>query len=179
MTQFVETWVKIATRYENNHNVFALGLFNEFQGGESEGKYWSEMMSQAINQIEISLPNRYIYFLGGTQWGGSLKEIDIDKLVNIPKERIRYEIHKYVFSGDRSNYEADWDHSFGNHLDRVVIGEWALPLNSYEAFWTDKFIIYLKRKGIENTYYWTTANSHDTKNIFAKEKHYSSKFKIR
>lgn len=166
MTTFVSTWITMGKRYSNNEHVYGLGLFNEFQGTNEEGGYWSEMLSQAINLIETEIPNRYIYVCGGTQWGGNLHNINVDNLVQVDKSRIRYEIHKYVFSGDRTNYEADWDFSCGNFTDRVIVGEWALSLKSDESWWAGKFINYLIQHNITNTYYWTLSNSGDTLNIW-------------
>ena len=159
LTQYTDAWITVLNRYVDNPNVFAAGLFNEFQGGDEKGEYWSEMMRQTISKIELSQPvNRWIYFVGGCEWGGNLHTIDLEN--EIYSDRVRYEIHKYHFSGLRTR--EDWDYSFGNHTGKVILGEWAINRDS----WDDRFISYLIEKDIKNNYYWTVSNSGDTINLW-------------
>lgn len=159
LTQFTECWVKVLNRYKNNSLVFGVGLFNEFQGSSSDGVYWSEMMKQTINKIEeTQLPNRWTYFVGGSQWGGDLHYINLE---NQPfSSNVKYEIHKYHFSG--TSTIEDWDYSFGNFTNKIVVGEWSI---NREA-WDERFINYLIKRNIRNNYYWTISNSGDTINLW-------------
>ena len=152
LTQYTDAWVKVLNRYVNNECVYAVGLFNEFQGGDDQGEYWSEMMRQTIEKIELSQPTgRWIYFVGGTQWGGNLHNVNLE---NRPySERVRYEIHKYHFSG--TGTIADWDYSFGNFTDKVIVGEWSINRDG----WDERFINYLIQRNIRNNYYWIVSNS--------------------
>ena len=159
LTEFTDAWITVLNRYVDNIHVYAVGLFNEFQSGEDKGKYWSEMMRQTIEKIELSQPvNRWIYFVGGTEWSGNLFSIDLEN--QIYSDRVRYEIHLYHFSG-LGTREA-WDHSFGNYTNKVVVGEWSIS----NTEWDDRFINYLIERNIRNTYYWSVSQSHDTINLW-------------
>lgn len=158
LTEFVNQWTTVLNRYKDNVLVNSIGLFNEFQGNEDQGDYWSDMCSQVIDKIELVFPNRFLYLVGGTQWGGNLFSIDLEG--HPWSDRIRYEAHKYHFSG--SGTREDWDHSLGNKINKVIIGEWAI---NREA-WDNRFIEYLIEKNIRNNYYWTLSNSYDTINIW-------------
>jgi len=156
MTQFTECWKTLLNRYVDNKYVYGVGLFNEYQG--TDGKYWSEMMRQAIELIELDQPkDRWIYFVGGTQWSGNLENINLENKTY--SDRIRYEIHKYHFSGKPP---TDWDITFGKYPNKVVIGEWSINRDE----WDDMFIYYLQKRNITNNYYWTVSNSYDTINIW-------------
>lgn len=154
--EFTDCWIKLLDRYVDNKNVYGLGLFNEYQG--IDGKYWSEIMKQVIEKIEITQPkDRWIYLVGGTQWGGNLEDINLE---NKPySDRIRYEIHKYHFSGKPPE---DWDKTFGKFKNKVIIGEWSINRDE----WDDMFINYLLKHNITDNYYWTISNSYDTINIW-------------
>jgi endoglucanase len=154
--EFVECWTTLLDRYVNNTSVYGLGLFNEYQG--IDGKYWSEIMKQVIDKIELTQPkDRWIYLVGGTQWGGNLEDINLEGLPY--SNRIRYEIHKYHFSGKPPN---DWDLTFGKFKDKVIVGEWSINRDD----WDDLFISYLLKNNITDNYYWTISNSYDTINIW-------------
>lgn len=155
LTEFTDCWNTLLNRYVSNQNVYGVGLFNEYQG--TDGRYWSEIMKQVIEKIELSQPNdRWMYLVGGTQWGGNLEHINLE---NKPySDRVRYEIHKYHFSGT----PADWDKTFGEFKHKVIVGEWSINRDD----WDDLFIEYLLKHNITNTYYWTISNSYDTINIW-------------
>ena len=159
LTGFTDTWISLLNRYVDNKNVYAVGIFNEFQQGEEKGEYWSEMMRQTIEKIEITQPpDRWVYFVGGVSWGGSLHNINLENQVY--SDRVRYEVHKYHFSG--TGTQDDWDYSFGNFTDKVVVGEWSISRTD----WDDRFIAYLIKRNIRDNYYWSISNSHDTINLW-------------
>lgn len=157
ITQFVEGWNVVLERYVKNRWVFGIGLFNEYQG--TDPHYWSDMMGQVIDKIEQSQPlNRWIYFVGGTLWGGNLHNISLEDKPY--KERIKYEIHKYSFSG--TSTLEDWENSFGSFYNKIVIGEWSVS----NTDWDDRFIDFCHSKNIRDNYYWVISNSWDTSNIW-------------
>jgi hypothetical protein len=159
MTEYTDCWNKVLDRYFDYEKVKWVGLFNEFQGADDQGKYWSEMMRQTISLLETrQYHGRWIYLVGGTQWGGSLHDIDMEGQPY--SDRVRLEIHKYHFSG--TSTEEDWNHSFGNYPEKIIVGEWAINREN----WDERFISYLQRRNIHDNFYWTMANSGDTINIW-------------
>lgn len=162
LDDFVEGWETIIRRYKDNKQLMGIDIFNEYQGTDST--YWNKMLKDVVTRLEASFPNRFLYFVGGTRWGGDIAEIDLEALPF--HDRIRYTIHKYIFSTAGYNREQDWDWSFGPFKDvphKVSVGEWGFKSDRWdEVEWAKQFVKYLKKHGILDTYFWTIAHSGDT-----------------
>lgn len=164
--QFIEAWVHILTKYEHRASLIGAALFNEYQGADSG--YWNGIMRGVITKLEDHFPGRFVWVVGGTNWGGNLAGIDLEDLaysdVSIA-DRIRYDVHKYIFSG--SSVPSDWDISFGSHPDKVIVGEWGFKTQDYaQVKWAETFVDYLIKRNIRDSYFWTVAHSGDTNGIW-------------
>lgn len=156
----IDTWYKVLDRYLWYDNVIGGNCFNEPQGKDPVPIM--NYMKSVFDAIESRYGDRYIHFATGTNWGGSLVGINLE---NEPyKDRMIYSAHKYAFSGTADR--ADWDSSFGTLFpaEKLCIGEWGFILPEQRE-WAERFIAYLREKGIEHTSYWTVANSGDTGNL--------------
>jgi aryl-phospho-beta-D-glucosidase BglC (GH1 family) len=165
--EFWDAWVKIADRYKNRNELIALELFNEEQypGTLDNIEYWNNFMKQTIFHIEDRIPQRFDYIVNGHSWGGSLVGISLEDLPI--KDRIMYSIHKYIFSSN--SVPADWDVSFGDYPDQVIVTEWGFRTpdeGEDQTGWARIFINYLKQNHIKNTYFWCLSHSADTKALF-------------
>jgi len=159
---FLFAWETIIERYEAYPNLFGIDIFNEYQS--SNYVEWNNLSRQIVSFLETRFPNRFIFFVGGVNWGGDIHYIDLDDLPY--SERIWYTIHKYWFS-DTPPYEPKWDYSFGNHHPIVNVGEWGFKSDEEnEVQWAEDFVNYLKEKNIRDTFFWTWSfNSGDTGGI--------------
>lgn len=161
---FWDAWVVIANRYKDHPELVALELFNEYQGNDRN--YWNNFMKQTILYIEERIPNRYNYIVNGHSWGGSLEGISLEDLSI--KDRIKYSIHTYIFSGD--SVPSHWDEVYGSYPEKTIVTEWGFRAppdpNEDQTWWAKMFIEYLKKRNIKNTYFWTLAFSDDTKALF-------------
>lgn len=162
LTQFCDGWTTILDRYKHLPQVASVDIFNEYQG--EDVVFWNSVASQIVNKIEQAFPGRFVYFVGGTRWGGSLKGIDLEHLPF--HDRIRYTIHKYIFSGQST--EQDWEYSFGDHKNKVCVGEWGFFSEKPEQVeWAKRFIAWLRSKGIQDSFFWVeVANSGDTGGLY-------------
>lgn len=149
-------WEIIAGRYQYHKELVALELFNEYQG--SDAHYWNNIMKNVITYLEGKFPKRFMYWVGGTNWGGSLAGISLED--HPIKDRIRYTIHKYIFSGN--SVPADWDISFGSYPEKTIVTEWGFKNQDDQKAWAKTFVEYLKKRGVTSTYYWCLAISGDT-----------------
>jgi hypothetical protein len=158
---YLDGWVKIIDKYKDNPQVYGLSLFNEFQG--TDPFYWNSVMKYVAVYIENLYPNRFEYIIGGTRWGGSLAGIDLEELPF--HNRIRYSVHKYIFSGN--SVPADWDYSFGNYPEKVIVEEFGWKgWEPDQVKWGWSMINYLKQKNTRDTYFWCLGISGDTGGIF-------------
>lgn len=158
-----DAWTTIADRYQNRKELVALELFNEYQGSDAD--YWNNFMKQTVLHLENYFPQRFDYYINGHSWGGSLRGISLEDLPI--RERIKYTIHKYIFSGN--SVPADWDVSFGSYPEKTLVTEWGFRTadeGEDQTWWAHSFIDYLKRRDIRDTYFWTLAYSDDTKALF-------------
>jgi endoglucanase len=162
LTQFVNGWVIVLQRYQDIPQLVGVDVFNEYQG--TDAVFWNSILSQIVTQIENTIPERFIFFVGGTRWGGSLVGIDLEYL-NF-NDRIFYTIHKYIFSGTPS--EQDWEYSFSNHINKTSVGEWGFFSEQPEQVaWAQRLISWLKSKNIRDTFFWCdVANSGDTGGLY-------------
>lgn len=162
MKEFLHGWETIIRRYEKNPQLVGIDVFNEYQGTDSN--YWNRTLREIVTGLEQAFPNRFLFYVGGTRWGGDIAEINLETLPF--HDRIRYTIHKYIFSTAGYNREQDWDWSFGKFKDvprKVSVGEWGFKSDRWdEVEWAKQFIKYLKKHNIRDTYFWTIAHSGDT-----------------
>lgn len=159
---FLEAWKTILKRYESYENLKAVDIFNEYQSDNYVE--WNSLSRQIVSFIESEFPERFIFFIGGTNWGGNLHHMDLTDLAF--HDRIRYSIHKYWFS-DTQPYEPKWDYSFGDHKPVVSVGEWGYMSEvQSEVEWAEKFVNYLIKNELRDTFFWCwSPNSGDTKGI--------------
>ena len=163
---FLQVWEKVLFRYYDRPHVRYVDLFNEFQDGHDRADFWNDIMTQSILYLENKFPLRWHYFVGGTNWSGSLQNIK----VNVPPEvdvRVSYSIHKYQWSvmGD---YRADYTLSFGGYSgEKLFVGEFGwIQSNPQQVEWATMFLTYLKEHQISNTALWCLSYySGDTQGI--------------
>ena len=166
---FVAVWSKMIDRYGNNSALSGVALWNEYQGGDAP--FWVRTMKDAIVALELKYEHLNLtYVVGGTQWGGSLVGIDLEDLPN--HERIKYDIHKYIFSNSGNGHTSgasDWDYSFGNlGPSKIIIGEVGFISTKPEQIaWFRDFIKYLDDHNYRDVYFWcATPGSGDTGGLF-------------
>lgn len=161
IADFIAAWVTVLLRYQGNDHVWAVGVYNEYQGQDNV-VYWNGVLNQTISAIERMFPGRFSYLAGYGYWGGNCRGIDLSK--EPYWNRTYIELHKYSFSGPTT--EADWDDAIGSFPERVIIGEmgWFSEVQS-DVDWANRFLAYLKKRGIQNLCFWTLAQSHDTGGI--------------
>jgi aryl-phospho-beta-D-glucosidase BglC (GH1 family) len=164
MDEFVECWLTVLRRYKDKQVVRGLNSYNEYQGNDpNEVNYYSKYL---FDRVEEEFGDRFSYYMTGTGWAGNLTGVSLEG--EPYANRTYYSVHKYSWSGTAD--EADWENSFGNiglPVDRLVVGEFGF-FSSVETDvdWAKRFIVYLKKKGIRNTAFWTVAHSMDTGGIF-------------
>lgn len=156
---FLNGWKTILNRYKDYENLHAIDIFNEYQSGNYIE--WNNLSRQIVSFIETNFPERFNFFVGGTNWGGDIHYMDLSDLPY--HDRIRYSIHKYWFS-DTEPYEEKWNYSFGDHKPVVNVGEWGYMSDvPSEAEWAEKFVEYLRKNDLKDTFFWTWShNSGDT-----------------
>ena len=159
---FLFSWKTILDRYSGYSNLVAVDIFNEYQG--SNYVEWNNLARQIVSFLEFHFPNRFEFFVGGTNWGGNIHYMDLSDLSF--SDRIRYSIHKYWFS-DSKPYEEKWNYSFGDHPPVVNVGEWGYKSDEVrEVQWARDFVEYLIEQDIRDTFFWTWSwNSGDTAGI--------------
>mgnify|MGYP003313393762 CR=1 FL=1 len=137
-------------------------MHHEYQSGNYVE--WNNLARQIISFIETNFPERFQYFIGGTNWGGNLHNMDLSDLPYY--SRIRYSIHKYWFS-DSEPYDEKWDYSFGDHKPVINVGEWGYMSEvKSETEWAERFVEYLRENDLRDTFFWTYShNSGDTGGI--------------
>ena len=160
LVDFVNTWLTLCGRYLNTNNVIGIGIFNEYQG--TDISYLKRFQQYTIHAIESAYPNRFEYFVGGTNWGGDCEQMNPNDYGVDPK-RVFIESHKYSFSGTADH--SDWDHSIPRSVlsQNWLIGEtgWKHGVPS-DQVWAEKFLSYLSSRNITNVCAWTIAHSGDT-----------------
>jgi endoglucanase len=156
---FLFSWKKILDRYQHYENLLAIDIWNEYQGNNYVE--WNNLARQIVSFIEAHFPDRFEYFIGGTNWGGNIHYMDLSDLSF--SNRIRYSVHKYWFS-DSEPYEEKWNYSFGDHTPVVNVGEWGYKSDvQNEVEWAFNFVDYLIEKNLRDTFFWTWSwNSGDT-----------------
>ncbi|NLE02987.1 MAG: glycoside hydrolase family 5 protein [Fibrobacter sp.] len=138
--QWIDDWVMLAKRYNNNHAVIGFDLNNEPHGKIKDGgaswgtgntlSDWNTAAQKCGNAILAVNSNVLIIIEGVEQvgstsywWGGNLRGVATHPIVLSKKEKLVYSPHEYgpeVFqqpwfddSAFPDNMEAIWDQSFG------------------------------------------------------------------
>lgn len=160
---FLEAWRTILNRYHSRAVLEAVDIFNEYQSDNAAE--WNNLARQIVSFIDTNFPDRFIFYVGGTNWGGSLQFVDLDDMKC--HDRIRYTIHKYWFSDTQEPLEQAWNVSFGSHKMLVNVGEWGFQSEQQsQVDWANRFINWLLSVDIKDSYFWTwTWNSGDTGGI--------------
>jgi hypothetical protein len=154
--RFINGWLNVLERYSTYDNIIGTNVYNEYQG--LDYTFLNGYSEEVVSAIEAVYPNRYVFHITGTNWAGTSHLVSLDHLPF--HDRIYYSLHKYVFSSN-GDYENDWEHSCGNHSsNRIVIGEFGWLDN--DAWWGHRFISWLKKKGIRDTFFCTIALSDGT-----------------
>lgn len=156
---FLDAWWTILDRYRDYPNLEALDIFNEYQSDNYEE--WNNLARQIVSFIEAFYPDRYKYYVGGTQWGGNLQFVDLSDMGC--SDRIYYTIHKYHFS-DTEPLEEAWNVSFGSQKWIVNVGEWGFMSDHPDQVdWANRFVDWLLSVNIRDSYFWCYSwNSGDT-----------------
>lgn len=166
LQDFQNIWYRVLSHYYDHQNVKYVDLYNEFQDGVEKAKFWSDTMSSAILYLENIFPNRFIWVVGGHDWGGSLENIKVNVSAELDK-RVMYTVHKYQWSV-RGDYENDYRVSFGGYSgDKLFVGEFGwIQDNPQQRQWGEMFLRYLKEHNIRNTALWCMSYySGDTQGI--------------
>lgn len=159
---FLSSWKTILDRYHGRQTLEAVDIFNEFQSDNYNE--WNNLARQIVSYLETNFPERFKYYVGGTQWGGNLQFVDLGDMACA--DRIFYTVHKYHFS-DREPLEHAWNVSFGPHKMIVNVGEFGFMSDQpNQVAWVNRFIDWLLSVGIRDSYFWTYSfNSGDTGGI--------------
>ena len=164
LKEFLKTWRVILERYYYNPVLQGVGVFNEYQ--QNDADYWNKNMRTAVENIEHAFPNRFWYLVGCPRWSGHCGGMSLEDLPYA--DRIRYDIHKYIFSGTGDQH--DWNLSFGdlNISNKIIVGEWGFISSQPEQVaWANRFVDYLIQKNIRNTFFWVVVfSSGDTGGIW-------------
>jgi len=164
LNQFLKVWETIINRYKDDDTLQAIGLYNEYQG--TDCVYWNDIMRQSVVHLETLYPNRFYFLVGGIRWSGDVSCMDLEDLSF--SARIRYESHKYIFSG--SSNPEDWNKSFGRFKDKVIVGEWGMMNQPDQLEWANRFVDWLIENNVRNTFFWMgVASSYDTGGIFKQD----------
>lgn len=166
---FLSVWERVLDRYKSYPVAQFVDLYNEYQQPNTPDnvRFWNDIMTQSILHLEGKFPDRFHWIVGGTNWGGNLKGIQVSVPDHV-EERVMYSLHKYVFSSGPGSYEQDWDYSSNGYgPDKLIIGEFGWMTEDPEQVeWAQQFLQYLQKKNIRNTAFWTVAHSHDTNGIW-------------
>lgn len=160
LNEFIATWIHLLTRYQSFNNVYGIGSFNEIQ--RQDPNYTKMIHQELITAVEAHFPDRFEYFLGCPVWSGDCSEMK--SLQDLPMwNRIKIDVHKYVFSGNSNKQE--WDYTIPRSINEShwFVGEtgWRMDVKK-EVEWGHQFIDYLVERNIRNVCLWTIAHSGDT-----------------
>jgi hypothetical protein len=178
--QFTDAWILLLTRYQFEPSIIGGNIWNEFV--PTDVSYLTAYSRRIILKIESLFPERYLHFVTGTNWSGSLRGVTLEDLPF--KNRIYYSVHKYSFSGTADR--EDWEKSFGNvglPLNRIIVGEFGWKGDvAPQVEWSSRFMNYLLEKNITNTCYWSQSQSGDTGNLWSNncvDFHWDNYFKLK
>jgi endoglucanase len=165
---FLYSWESILKRYQDRECLYAIDIWNEYQG--SSFQEWNNLARQIVSFIEDKFPGRFTYFVGGISWGGNIHDMNLNLEDLSYSDRIRYSIHKYWFS-DVEKFEDKWEFSFHPQKSIINVGEWGYMSDQQKQIdWANRFIAYLRRVGVRDTFFWGWSwNSADTAGILKED----------
>lgn len=159
---YLQLMKNIIARYVSKPQLQAVGLFNEYQS--MDAAYWKNQMDRVVKELEATFPNRLVWVIGGYQWSGNHALLDWSYLPFY--DRVRYDVHKYIFSikPGGTDYEGDWLESFPKDHSKVLVGEWGFFSEKPDQVeWAKRFVAWLNQNGIHDNCFWTSVtNSGDT-----------------
>lgn len=158
---FCNAWRIILERYANRSNLHAIDIFNEYQ--LDDVAEWNSLATQIVSYIETRFPKRFSYLVGGTNWGGNLRSVNVDNTLPF-QDRLVYTIHKYSFSSPEP-MEENWAYTFKENA--TIVGEWGfISTKPDEVEFAKRFVDYLIKHNMRDTFFWTWSfNSGDTGGI--------------
>lgn len=162
LPNFLQVWYTLIDRYQSNKQFYAISVFNEYQGSNTE--WFTSLMKTIMMAIENKYPERFMYLAGCINWSGNCYGVDYEELPFA--DRVMYAWHKYIFSSTNGTYEHDWNYSVGQRPDKIVLEEWGFKMEETEIAWANRFILFLKQKHISSNFFWTIAHSGDTDGLF-------------
>jgi endoglucanase len=188
---WIDNWVMLATRYNNNPVVVGADVQNEPNGPAEWGtgnlatdfRLAAERVGNAIHAVN---PNWLIIVEGvervngSTWWGANLERVATAPVrLNVPNKLV-YSPHDYATSVFRqpwfdapnfpNNLEPDvWDRYWGyihkQNIAPILVGEFGTTLQPPDDVWLRTLVEYIGRNGMSFTFWTWTPNSGDTKGI--------------
>ena len=157
LAEYMATYKQLLSQYVFNPQLRMVGLFNEYKGNDPV--FWKQQMEHVVLEMEQTFPNRFIWVIGCPQWSGNCHDMDWSHLPFY--DRIRYDIHKYIFSiGGNRDYEEDWLFSFPKDHSKVIVGEWGFFSQKPEqVHWAERFVKWLKEHNIHNSFFWVSVSN--------------------
>ncbi|MEV6588709.1 glycoside hydrolase family 5 protein [Streptomyces acidicola] len=189
--QWLDDWVKLAKRYQNNDRVIGADLHNEPRGqatwGDGNPKTdWRLAATKAGNAIH-KVNKNWLIFVEGTDrfgtdqywWGGDVQGVQKHPVKLNEPNKVVYSPHEYgpgVYNQNwfmakdfPKNMPGIWEKRWGyikkQNLAPIMLGEFGgrkTAGKSSEAIWQNAMIDYLKKNGISYTYWGWNPNSGDT-----------------
>ncbi len=188
------TWisglVKLASRYKNDENVFAIDVKNEPHGRTiwSDWAAGVERMAAAIHKVN---PRLLIFAEGienplhpdqnGSFWGGNLSDVKRRPIKLTTPNKLVYSPHVYgpdvflqpYFQSEEfpqnmpTIWEKQWAYLKSLNLGTLVVGEWGGQYRpgTLDEKWQNAFGEYLRKNEIDNFYWCLNPNSGDTKGL--------------
>lgn len=185
----IQGWRKLADRYRNTWNVFAIDVKNEpFQGTWNTGNQNTDF-NKAAERIGNAVVNdtNWLVFVEGTAssppcadgcfYGENLQGVENAPVKLSKAGRVVYSPHTYGPNVYNQNYFNDpsfpsnmpriWDKHFGFirifHEAAIVTGEWGGSTQGKNGIWLNAYASYLKSNDITDNFVWClNPNSGDT-----------------
>lgn len=156
---WIETLVQVLDRYQNQDNVKAITLFNEYQG--KDVLYWGQLLINTADYLETIFPRRYTYMLSCVDWGKNCT--DLFELSPFP-HNLMVEVHVYGFTHwTQDNYKDSFPSKIP--VGGIFVGE--IGWRKYEIQnWFQNFRAFSRQKRLVHFCLWTVAHSSDTDNLF-------------
>ena len=167
-----DLWKRLAKEMKGFNNIYGHGLMNEPYDLD-ESVSWFEMAQACINAIrEVDLERSII--VGGNDWSSAerwIEKSDTLRYLKDPSDKLIFEAHVYFDKDASGSYKGSYDDEECTPMkgiDRVrpfaewlkknnlqgFIGEYGVPHTDERWLVTmDNFLVYLKKQGINATYW--------------------------
>lgn len=196
--EWLNDWKMLAQRYVHNPNVIGADLHNEPKGqatwGDGNPKTdWQLAAERGGNTVHSVNPNMLIFVEGVDKyqddqfwWGGNLEGVKDHPVRLAEPGKVVYSPHDYgpgVYNQSwfmapdfPRNMEAIWDKHWGylekQNIAPVMVGEFGgrsvSPMTT-EGKWQHALVDYMKRNGVDYTYWAWNPNSGDTGGIVGED----------